>query len=72
MRKAVDELSAVLLKLQGDGDAGVEQLVKQLGVIRPQLQADLAAVEALDPGGRDVQPGVAALAEAPAWPSCSG
>ncbi len=42
MRKAVDELSAVLLKLQGDGDyAGVEQLVKQLGVIRPQLQADL-------------------------------
>ena len=42
MRKAVDELSAVLLKLQGDGDyAGVEQLVKELGVIRPQLQADL-------------------------------
>ena len=42
MRKAVDELSAVLLKLQGDGDyAGVEQLEKELGVIRPQLQADL-------------------------------
>jgi hypothetical protein len=38
----VDELSAVLLKLQGDGDyAGVEQLVRQLGVVRPQLQADL-------------------------------
>lgn len=42
MRQAVDELSAVLLKLQGDGDyAGVEKLVKELGVIRPQLQADL-------------------------------
>jgi len=42
MRKAVDELSGVLLKLQGDGDyAGVAQLAQQLGVIRPQLQADL-------------------------------
>ena len=42
MRRAVDDLSAVLLKLQGDGDyAGVAQLTKDLGVIRPQLQADL-------------------------------
>lgn len=42
MRRAVDELSGVLLKLQGDGDyAGVEQLTKDLGVIRPQLQSDL-------------------------------
>jgi len=42
MRSAVDELSGVLLKLQGDGDyAGVAQLTKELGVIRPQLQADL-------------------------------
>ena len=42
MRKAVDDLSALLLKLQGDGDyAGVAQLTKDLGVIRPQLQADL-------------------------------
>jgi hypothetical protein len=42
MRRAVDELSGVLLKLQGDGDyAGVQALTKQLGVIRPQLQADL-------------------------------
>jgi len=42
MRAAVDELSGVLLKLQGDGDyAGVAQLTKDLGVIRPQLQADL-------------------------------
>ncbi|RPI14309.1 MAG: Zn-dependent hydrolase [Lysobacterales bacterium] len=42
MRRAVDELSAVLLKLQGDGDyAGVERLGRELGVIRPGLQADL-------------------------------
>jgi len=42
MRRAVDELSGVLLKLQGDGDyAGVEALTKELGVIRPQLKADL-------------------------------
>lgn len=42
MRRAVDELSGELLKLQGDGDyAGVEQLTKDLGVIRPQLQSDL-------------------------------
>jgi len=42
MRRAVDELSGVLLKLQGDGDyAGVEKLTQELGVIRPQLQADL-------------------------------
>jgi hypothetical protein len=42
MRRAVDELSGVLLKLQGDGDyAGVEKLTKELGGIRPQLQADL-------------------------------
>ena len=42
MRRAVDELSGVLLKLQGDGDyAGVARLTQDLGVIRPQLQADL-------------------------------
>jgi hypothetical protein len=42
MRRAVDELSGVLLKLQGDGDyAGVQQLGDELGVLRPQLQADL-------------------------------
>jgi len=42
MRRAVDELSAVLLKLQGDGDyAGVQELTRELGVIRPQLQGDL-------------------------------
>jgi len=42
MRQVVDELSGVLLKLQGDGDyAGVQKLTQELGVIRPQLQADL-------------------------------
>jgi hypothetical protein len=42
MRAAVDELSGVLLKLQGDGDyAGVRKLAQELGVIRPALQSDL-------------------------------
>jgi biotin operon repressor len=43
MRLAMDELSALILKLQGDGDyASVEKLTAELGVIRPQLAADLA------------------------------
>jgi hypothetical protein len=43
MRKAMDELSGLILKLQGDGDyAGVGKLTQELGVIRPQLSADLA------------------------------
>jgi len=43
MRRAMDELSALILKLQGDGDyAGVEKLSSELGSIRPQLGADLA------------------------------
>jgi hypothetical protein len=42
MRRAMDELSALILKLQGDGDyAGVAKLTGDLGVIRPQLAADL-------------------------------
>jgi hypothetical protein len=42
MRRAVDELSGVLLKLQGDGDyAGVQELTRTLGNIRPSLKADL-------------------------------
>jgi hypothetical protein len=46
MRKAVDELSATLLELQGDGDsAGVGKLVNELGVIRPQLAEDLARLK---------------------------
>ena len=47
MRKAMDELSADILKLQGDGNyAGVKQLLGQLGVIPPQLSADLARLGA--------------------------
>ena len=43
MRAAVDELSGLILKLQGDGDyAGVGKLTADLGSIRPQLEADLA------------------------------
>jgi len=46
LRKAVDELSATLLKLQGDGDyAGVQKLIGELGVIRPQLAEDLARLK---------------------------
>jgi hypothetical protein len=42
MRSAVDELSRVILTLQGDGDyAGAQDLVDKLGVVRPELQADL-------------------------------
>jgi hypothetical protein len=38
----MDELSALILKLQGDGDyAGVEKLTADLGGIGPQLAADL-------------------------------
>ena len=49
MRAAVDELSGVLLKLQGDGDyAGVEKLAQELGVIRPALQADLDRLSSRD------------------------
>ena len=47
MRKAMDELSADILKLQGDGDyAGVQQLLARLGVLHPQLSADLARLGA--------------------------
>jgi hypothetical protein len=43
MRAAVDALSLTLLQLQGNGDyAGVQKLVEELGVIRPELGADLS------------------------------
>ncbi len=46
-RQAMDELSALILKLQGDGDyAGVKKLGDELGVIRPDLAADLARLSA--------------------------
>jgi hypothetical protein len=48
-RQAMDELSALILKLQGDGDyAGVSKLGDDLGVIRPDLQADLGRLAARD------------------------
>ncbi len=45
MRRAVDGLSGLILKLQGDGDyAGVEKLGRELGVIRPELARDLERI----------------------------
>ncbi len=42
MRAAVDELSQVILRLQGDGDySGAKELVREFGVVGPQLRADL-------------------------------
>jgi hypothetical protein len=42
MRQAVDGLSALILKLQGDGDyEAVAQLNAKQGLIGPQLRADL-------------------------------
>jgi hypothetical protein len=47
MRRAMDELSAQILKLQGDGDyAGVQKLTRELGSIGPQLESDLARLAA--------------------------
>jgi hypothetical protein len=41
-RNAMNELSSVILTLQGNGDkAGVEKLAKEKGVIKPDLQTDL-------------------------------
>ena len=40
--EAAEELAGMLLRLQGDGDyAGARRLIETLGVIEPQLQADL-------------------------------
>ena len=47
MRKAIDALSAKLLTIQGDGDyTGAKQLTNTLGVIEPDLAADLKKLEA--------------------------
>ena len=44
-RRAMDELSALILKLQGDGDyAALKKLSGELGVIRPELASDLARI----------------------------
>jgi len=42
MQTAIDGLSARILRLQGDGDyEGAEALTEELGIVTPQLQADL-------------------------------
>ena len=42
MKEATNSLSALILKLQGDGDAaGVSQLLTKMGAIKPELQKDL-------------------------------
>ena len=42
MQLAMNSLSEKILMLQGDGDyEGVESLVRELGAIKPELQADL-------------------------------
>ena len=47
MGAAVAALSELILTLQGDGDYdGVAELVANMGVIKPQLAADLARLEA--------------------------
>ena len=47
MKEATNSLSALILKLQGDGDAkGVEDLMKKMGKVSPDLQADLDKLKA--------------------------
>ncbi len=47
MAEAIDALSAKILMLQGDGDyAGVDKLVAEKGLIKPELQADLDKLSA--------------------------
>jgi hypothetical protein len=42
MKEATNSLSALILRLQGDGDAkGVEELLTKMGSISPDLQVDL-------------------------------
>ena len=48
MGRAVDELSRLILTLQGDGDyAGVDALMKEKGVVPPDLQAELDRLDGL-------------------------
>ncbi len=49
MSEAIDALSNKILTLQGDGDyQGVDELVSQMGLIKPQLEEDLARLTAAD------------------------
>ncbi|WP_286235254.1 dipeptidyl-peptidase 3 family protein [Thalassotalea sediminis] len=47
MTKAIDSLSTLILTLQGNGDyQGVAKLVAETGIIKPELQNDLAKLSA--------------------------
>ena len=47
MSEAVSSLSELILTLQGNGDYdGVAELVADKGIIKPQLEADLARLKA--------------------------
>lgn len=49
MRAAVDSLSAKILRLQGDGDYdGAKKLLADVGVLGPEVESDLARLEAAD------------------------
>ena len=46
MTDAIDSLSKLILTIQGDGDYdGVDKLVKDMGIIREDLAADLLKLE---------------------------
>jgi hypothetical protein len=46
--QAVDALSEVILTLQGNGDyQGVDDLMNEMGMVPPDLQADLDRLDAL-------------------------
>lgn len=48
MGRAVDGLSSLILTLQGDGDyAGVDQLMRERGMVPPELQAELDRLDAM-------------------------
>lgn len=48
MGRAVDELSRLILTLQGDGDyAGVDALMREKGLVPPDLQAELDKLDGL-------------------------
>ena len=49
MKKAMEELSALILQLQGNGDVeGVKQLLAEKGKIMPELQKDLDRLSKLN------------------------
>ncbi len=48
MSRAIDDLSALILTLQGDGDyRGVDDLMREMGNVPPELQADLDRLDTL-------------------------